>query len=102
MIPDCQMPGDTDLPGQSHVVAQSRAPGNADLGHKNAMLPYNHVMGDLNEVIDFGAFTDDRRTQGRTINRYIRADFHIVMNDHVANLRHFSVYALVQDIAEAI
>ena len=38
----------------------------------------------------------------RAINGGIRADLDVVVNDHVADLEHFAVPALVEDVAVAV
>src|SRR5690349_4325755 len=66
------------------------------------MLPDGDVVGDLNEVIDFGSSANDGRPQGTAIDRHIGADFDVVANDYVADLRHLAMRAGIRNVAEAI
>lgn len=55
------------------------------------MAAYLDVVTDLNEVIDLGAFADDRVTRRASVDTGPGADLHIVLNDHAAKLRHFQM-----------
>src|ERR1043166_3281233 len=98
------MPGEPHLASKGDKITQPGAASDAHLGNDDAMLPHNYVMGDLHEVIDLGTFADDSRTEGAAIDGDIGADFNIIMNDHIANLRHLAVEPglLLQYIAETI
>ena len=60
------------------------------------------VVGDLHEVVDFGAFADDGGAKRAAVNRHVGADFNVVVNDNLADLRNFSVDAAVRDVAKAV
>src|SRR5215467_2607770 len=49
----------TGLPPDHHVAAQSRAAGDPDLSYDNAILSDRHVMGYLDEIVDFSTALDD-------------------------------------------
>ena len=100
--PIFKWPGDAHLPGQCHVIPDLGAAGNADLRDDQAILPNGHVVRDLHEVVDFGAFADDRRPQRAAVNGDVGADFHVVVNDDVADLRHFAMDAGVENIAKTV
>ena len=60
------------------------------------------VVRDLHEVVDLGAFANDRWAQRTAVNRHVRADFHVVADDDVADLRHLAVNAAVLHITETV
>src|SRR5262245_53655522 len=66
------------------------------------MFTDDDVVRNLDEVIDFRAASDDGRTERAAIDGDIRADFDVVINDYISNLRHFLMRALIEDIAEAV
>jgi hypothetical protein len=55
------------------------------------MTPDHNVMGDLNEIIDLRALADHGIAAGAPVHGRIGADFHIVLNDDAADLRHLEV-----------
>ena len=66
------------------------------------MLAHGHVVRDLDEVIDLGAFADDGRPERAAVNRHIRAQLHVVADDHIADLGHLAMDAVIEHVAEAI
>src|SRR5256885_4193307 len=66
------------------------------------MFANGDVVPDLYEVVDFRPFTDDSRAERAAIDRNIGANFNIVMDNHVADLRYFAVNASVEHISESI
>src|SRR5208337_4018037 len=102
LIADFQMATDADLPGKDYIIAQLGAAGNADLRDDNAMLADFHVVGDLDKIINLRALADDGRAERAAVNRHVRADFHVVAKDDVADLRHLAVDAAVEHITESI
>src|SRR5688572_6274338 len=96
------MTRETDLAGEGHVLANFCTTGNANLRDDNGVFANDDVVADLDQVIDLRTFTDNRAAKRTTIDRHVRANLDIVMNDHVADLRHFAVDAFVEDITESI
>src|SRR5258705_4964123 len=84
------------------IISQSRAAGEADLAHHQAMPANGHVVRDMHEVINLGALADDRGTEGAAVNGRVGPDLHVIMDDHFADLQHLVVAALVADIAVAV
>ena len=60
------------------------------------------VVRDLDEVVNLRALADDRRAERAAVNRHVRADFHVVADDDVADLRHLAVNAAVQHVTESV
>ena len=50
-----------------------------------------HAVRDLHEVVDLRAGADARLADGRTIDRRLRADLHVVLDDDAADLRNLLV-----------
>ena len=59
-------------------------------------------MRDLHEIINFRALADDRRAERAAVNRYACADFHVVADDHVSDLRHFAMNAAVLHVTKTV
>ena len=87
--PDMALHG--HLAADGHVILDRRRAGDADLGHDHAMAADHDVMGDLHEVIDLGALADHRIAAGAPVDRGVRADLHIVLDDDAPDLRHLEV-----------
>ena len=102
LIADFQVSGDADLSGEHDIISQLRAAGDADLRDQQAAFADFHVVRDLHEVINLRAFADDRRAERAAVNRHVRADFHVVADDDVADLRHFAVNAAVLHVTKTV
>ena len=66
------------------------------------MAAHDDVVGHVHEVINLGALPNDSGTQCATVDAGIGADLHIIMDNHVAHLRHFAMLPLIEDIAITI
>src|ERR1043166_7226826 len=96
------MPGQADLPGQHHVIAELRAPGNTRLRHHQAVFADGHIMRYLNQVIDLGALADNGRSQRATVDGHIGPDLDVVAQDYISDLRHLAVHTRVQHVPKTI
>ena len=56
-------------------------------------FPTTTLCAIMHQVIDLRAFLNPGATKTRAINRRVRADFHIVIDLHDADLRNFCVPA---------
>src|SRR5258705_13690392 len=63
------------------------------------MPAHDYVMGHMDQVINLGPLTDDRRAEGRTVDGGIGAYLDVIMDDHISNLEDFAMAALIEDIA---
>ena len=99
---DVQVAGEAGLSADDHVVTQSCAAGDAHLGGDQAVFANHDIVGDLDEVVDFGSFTNAGFAKARAVDRGVGANFHIVLDDGPANLRDFFVNAFVGIIAKTI
>src|SRR5690349_6950271 len=66
------------------------------------MFADDHVMGDLHEIIDLGAFADDSGAERGAIDSDISADFDVVVNDDVANLGNFAMNPGVGNVTKTV
>ena len=64
--------------------------------------PIDDVVPDLDQIINFRAFADDRVLKGAPVDGRIGADFDVVLDDHPADLRHLQVPAGAHGEAEAV
>ena len=81
------MSATADLPAKNNAVADFTAAGYADLaGHQAALADY-HVMGNLNEVIDFRACADSRLAEFCPVNAAICAYLDIILDNDDAVVR---------------
>ena len=101
-VADSKMSGESGLARDGHVVSDLGAAGDAHLRHHDAVLADRHVVSDLNEVIHLGSAAEDRGTQRGAVDGHAGADLHIVMQDHLSDLRNLAVLSLVEHIPEAV
>jgi len=66
------------------------------------MPPNDDVVRNMHEVVDLRALADDRGPKGSAIDGRVGADLHIVVDDHVADLQHLAVTALVEHVTVTI
>lgn len=74
----------------------------ASLADNDAKLANTHVVTDLNQVVDHRTRADNGIGTRTSVNCAIGADFHIVFNDHAAQLRHFDGAARRTGETEAV
>ena len=66
------------------------------------MLANDHVVTNLDEIVDFRATADLSVVQGAPVNRAIGPDFDVVLDDHSADLRNLAVVSLIKNVAEPV
>ncbi len=88
-VGDGEMPGEADLAADLAIVADAGAARHAHLGGESSIFPNFCVVGDVDEIVEFGAPTDDGAANGRAVNAGTGADFHVIFEDDVADVRHF-------------
>ncbi len=96
------MSRDADLSAEHGEVANRRASRNSDLRDQQRALADLHVVGNLNEVVDFRSRADERSFETRPVYACVRADFNVVFHDHLADLRHFDMLAVNEDVSVAV
>src|SRR3990172_1712685 len=88
---DLDMADSAGLPAHHHVIAELGRARNPSVGDDHAVAPNDHVVPDLNEIINFRPFADNRVLEGAAVDCRVGADFHVVLDDHAADLRHLDV-----------
>ena len=91
---DRQMAADADLPAEHHVVFDVRAAGDAHLRRHQHVAADGHAVRDLHQVVDLRARFDARLADRRAIDRGVRAELHVVFDDHGGDLRDLLVRAV--------
>src|SRR5215469_16044724 len=66
------------------------------------MFSEGHVMGDLDQVVDLGSLANHSRPQCAAVDCDIGADFHIIANNDVANLRDLAMSAIIEDVTKSV
>jgi len=78
----------SDLTGQGDKIADLCAARNPDHTGNDAMAANLAIVGDLDKLIDFGTLANHRVVHGAAVYGGSGADFHIILPNHAANLRH--------------
>ena len=86
-VADGHVVRDADLSREETVVPHLRSACDACLGRGNGILADLHVVADLDQVVEFHAPADDRRVGLGPVDAGVGADFHVVFDDDVAQLR---------------
>ncbi len=71
------------------MVADLARTGNTDLCYQKAVVANLNVVSDLHQVVDLRARPDSGFAEGSAINAHIGPQFHIVLEHHDPDLRHF-------------
>jgi hypothetical protein len=88
------MTGYADLSADHHSFAQLGTSCYGRLSGDDRILANIHVVGDLDEVIQFGSFADDGAAHGSAVDAAVRTDLDVVFNDYVSGLGYFGVGAV--------
>ena len=59
------------------------------------MLANDHVVTNLDEIVDFRATADLSVAQGAPVNRAIGPNLDVILDDHSADLRNLAVVILI-------
>lgn len=96
------MPSHRGLTAQHHEILKRSASGNRDLSTEQAMLADHHIVADLNQIIDFGAFPNDGSAKTRPVYRSIGAQFNVVADHHHSDLRNFFMAAFDKVVTKTV
>ena len=96
------MIGDTHLPADHHVVFNDGRSCHAGLRRNQCSLANLHVVRQVYEVIELCLRAQAGNAQRTPGNRRVRADFHVVSDLQVADLRKFPMLALIGYIPESV
>ena len=90
------------LPSDHDPFADRRTPRDADLGHDDAVFSHGHVVGDLDQVVDFGALPDVGGSERGPVDGDVGADFDVIFYDDDSPLRNLAMAAFVLNVPESI
>src|SRR5437016_5927026 len=78
--PDRKMAADASLPRENCSISNRHRAGDADLGHDQTFLTDTDVVRDVDEIVDFGAASDDGVVDATAVYRRVGADLDIISN----------------------
>ena len=96
------MAADSGLAREDCAVPHSHRSRNADLRHQKAFLADAHVVGNVHEVVDFGAAPHYGVVNAAAIDSRVGADLDVVADDAATDVRNFLMAAIAKDVAEAV
>src|ERR1700733_8943212 len=82
-----QVPYDSRLATDHDAASDLGTTADSGLGGNDGILAHIHIVGDLDQVVQFGSGPDDGRSDRRPVDRCVGPDLYIVFNLHVADLR---------------
>ena len=88
------MTGHPDLSSQRDRFLERRAASDTHLCREKRTAPDAHAVRDLDEIVDLRPLPDAGFANGRTIDRRIGADLHVVLDHHITDLRDLVVAAI--------
>ncbi len=91
-----------DLSGHHHILTNACAPRNSGLRRDDGIFSNDHVMSDLNEIIDLYTFLDPSSSESGSVNRRVGANLHVVVDLDDADLRNFFVATVNQLKSETV
>ena len=89
------MSADADLSANHASGTNGGGACDARLGRNHGAFTYNHVVGDLDEVVQFAALANHGASQRGAVDGCQRADVAVVFDHNIARLRHFRVAAVL-------
>src|SRR5690606_36306360 len=87
VVRDLQMTDDPDLPAEHAVLHDLGGTRDHICRSDVRVLADLHVVRDMDQVVEFHAFAQDGAAERSAIDRTVRADLHIILDHHVADLR---------------
>ena len=102
-VAELQVPGDPRLPAEGAVLPDDRRARHSDeRGHDRVLADYD-VVRDVDQIVELDALPENRRVERRAVDGDAGADFYIVFDHDVPQLRELPVRAVGQrDEAEAV
>ena len=84
--PDMDMIPHARAPSAHNSISDHRGARYSRMRRKNAVSPNDHIVRDLDQIIDLGVFTDHRIFKGAPVDTAVRAYSDAVLNNHTAQL----------------
>src|SRR5262249_38419383 len=101
-VPDGQVAAGARLPTHHHVRAELGAAGEPDLAGEETVRAEPAAVPDHHQVVDLGPASDVRGAERRAVDRGVRADLDVVLQDDRPHLRDLAMRAGLRHEAEAV
>ena len=101
-VADFDVSTEADLAGEGHIVAHSCATRDADLRAEDAMPTDGHVVADLNQVVDFGAFLNPSAAEAGAVDGGIGANLDIAVDLNSAGLGDFFMTTFTEFVTKPL
>jgi len=96
------MPNEADLSGECDILSQFGTARYAGLGDDNRVAPDDDVVGDLDEVVDFGAFLNPCAAKAGAVDGDVCSDLDVVIDLDAAGLGNLDMPAGGEFVAEPV
>src|SRR2546423_4390125 len=97
-----EMPADPGLTSEYRSVADRHGSRDPDLRHHQTFLANAHVVGDVHQIVDFGAVADDGVVDAATVDCSIGTNLDIVADDTAAHMGNLLVGSIAKDVTESV
>ena len=102
LIPDREVIDQAGLPSDHDPLTDRRTTRDAHLGDDDPVFSHGHVMGDLDQVVDFCALPDECGSERGPVDSHVGSDFDVIFNDDDASLWNFMMTAFVLNVSESV
>ena len=101
-ISDAQMTSHAYLATHNNVVTSRNRSGNSDLRHQEIVPADVAAVSDHDQIAELRALANDGRADRRSIHGAVGAQFHIIFDHHIADLRNLVVCAVMCRVTESV
>jgi hypothetical protein len=101
-VVDLDMAIDPNLTGENDKVAQLGTSGNSDMGTDDTVLAHDHIMSDLDKVIDLGPLSNARLGKAGPVDTGIGSDLDLILENYGADLRQALVPIGIGMVTESV
>src|SRR5206468_2417101 len=101
-LADRVMPADADLPREYTPVFDANRSRDPDLRHDQAQPTDAAIVRDVHEVVDLRPRADHRVVDAPAIDRRVRADLDVVLDDAATDVRNLVVSSVPIHVAESV
>jgi hypothetical protein len=90
------------LARQDDFSSNSSAPGDSGLRRNNRVLPHDHVVSDLYQIVDLGPSADYRATERCPVHRRVGPDLHVILDLDDPHLRNLYSFPALPSVTETV
>jgi hypothetical protein len=87
---------------EHNTLADPGTSGDPSLGGDHGVLSHPHIVSDLNQIIDFDAFSDESSSKCSSVYGRVGAYFHVVFQFHDPDLGYLNSAGIFLSVSEAI